>query len=90
MNQIECIVTGRVQRVMYRDFCQRKARGLWITGTVQNLENGTVRVVAQGSEEKLQRYITYLRKGSFLAKVQNVSVRWLEPTEQFKDFVIVY
>lgn len=76
--------------VMFRDFVQRKARGLDLSGTVQNLENGTVKVIAQGSEENLEKFIEHLHKGPFLARVMNVSVEWGEPIEKLSGFKIVY
>ena len=54
MNErLEVVVAGRVQLVMYRDFAWRKAHGLGLKGEVQNLKDGTVRVVAEGPEEVL-------------------------------------
>jgi len=90
IKQIECIISGRVQLVMFRDFAQRKARKLGIMGTVENLPDGSVKVVAQGSEENLLKFISYLKRGSMLAKVQNVSVRWTEAEEFFEDFKIIF
>jgi acylphosphatase len=90
MREIECIITGKVQRVTFRDFIQRKARALWLTGTVENLHNGTVRVIAHGPEEKLRTFIDCLHKGPFLARVGNVTVHWREPMETFEDFTIAY
>ena len=37
IKQIECVIIGRVQLVMFRDFARRKARKLGIAGTVENL-----------------------------------------------------
>lgn len=88
--EIEAIISGRVQMVMYRDFAQRKARKLGVVGTVQNLKNGTVRVVAQGSEDVLNTYITHLHTGSLLARVDTVAITWNEPRETFSDFTIVF
>lgn len=90
MKEVEVTITGRVQMVMFRDFAQRKARGLKITGTVQNLNDGSVRVVAQGEEDILKKYIEYLNKGSMLSNVENVSVSWREPKEKFTQFKIIY
>lgn len=89
--QIECLITGRVQLVMFRDFAQRKARKLGVTGTVENLPDGSVKVIAQGSESKLLEFISHLKIGSMLAKVENVSVRWTETDlESFNDFKIIF
>ena len=90
IKQIECVIAGRVQLVMFRDFAQRKARKIGIMGTVENLSDGSVKVVAQGSEENLLKFISYLKRGSMLAKVQNVSVRWTEAEEFFEDFKIIF
>lgn len=88
--RIECTITGKVQMVMYRDFTRRNARGLDITGTVQNKENGSVFVVAEGEEDKLHEFITRLHRGPFLARVRDVRVEWDEAQNQFNDFKIIY
>ncbi len=88
--QIDCAITGSVQLVMFRDFAQRKARKLGIVGTVENLSDDSVKVAAQGSEENLMEFISHLKKGPLLAKVENVSVKWTEVKESFKDFKIIF
>lgn len=90
MERIEAIVSGRVQMVMFRDFAERKARGLKIVGEVMNLTDGTVRVVAEGEREKLERYIKKLWHGPLLARVEDVSVSWLPATGAYKKFSITY
>lgn len=88
--QLRANITGRVQMVMYRDFAQRKARKLGLVGTVQNLKDGSVSVVAEGEESKLEEYVKYLNKGSILSKVKNVRIEWSEFSGQYSDFLIVY
>ena len=88
--RIECKITGRVQMVMYRDFAQRKAHGLGIVGTVQNMIDGSVVIVAEGEEEILKKYITLLHKGSIFAKVEDVEIKWMEEEGEFRDFHIVF
>jgi acylphosphatase len=90
MQEIEAIVRGRVQMVMYRDFAQRKAKKLGLVGAVQNLSDGTVRVVAVGNEERLKQYIEYLQKGPVLSRVDKVDVQWIEPSAKYTSFDIVY
>ena len=90
LKEIHCRVSGRVQLVMFRDFTTRKARGLGLTGTVQNKDDGTVEVVAQGEEEKLKKLIIKLHKGSLLSRVDSVSVDWITPTQTFHFFNILY
>jgi acylphosphatase len=90
MKRIECRITGRVQMVMYRDFAQRKARGLGLVGMAQNLPDGSVAVVAEGEEEALKKYITLLHRGSIFAKVENVETSWVEAMGEFPDFRIAF
>jgi acylphosphatase len=89
-DEIEAKITGRVQMVMYRDFAQRKARGLKLLGFVKNNPDGSVTVVAQGNKETLDKYIELLKEGSMLSKVENVSVIWKKTASCFGDFHIMY
>ena len=88
--EIKCIISGRVQMVMYRDFAQRKARSIGIFGTVENLDDGTVEVIAQGTPDELKQYIEKLNEGSILSKVQDVAVEWRSGVPRFEDFTIKY
>ena len=87
---IECIVSGRVQMVMYRDFATRSAKRLGVRGFVQNQKDGTVLVVAEGEERVLHEYIAQLHKGSIFAHVQDVRVTWGDSTGEFSVFTICY
>lgn len=76
--------------VMFRDFIKRHALSLGLRGTVENLDDGSVEVIAQGMEEKLEKLIEKLHKGPFLARVIRVDVTWREPQGDFTGFTIVY
>ena len=85
-----CEVSGRVQLVMYRDFTGRKAKQLGIVGTVENLNNGNVCVIAEGEEEALGVFLENLKNGPAFASVTNVEAEWLEAKGEFKDFNIIW
>jgi acylphosphatase len=87
--EVRCRVTGRVQLVMFRDYARRKANLLKIDGTVKNMSDGSVEIVAQGEESWLKRFVEFLRKGPVLAKVDHVSVEWRDPTEEMEGFRII-
>ncbi len=76
--------------VMFRDFTCRNARKLGLVGTVQNTSDGIVYMVAEGEEDKLQKLLELLNKGSVLSRVDSVKVSWLEPKGGFSEFNIVY
>ena len=88
--RLEAIVSGRVQLVMYRDFAQRKARGLKLVGEVENLPDGTVRVIAEGPRDSLERYLEKLKGGPLLARVEHVAPTWRSAVGGYKDFLITY
>jgi acylphosphatase len=88
--EFRAVVRGRVQMVMYRDFAQRKARKLNITGTVKNLPDKTVEIFAQGEEKDLEAYVKKLNRGSVLSHVEKVEVEWREPSGTFESFKIIY
>jgi acylphosphatase len=90
VKRLECEISGRVQLVMFRDFARRKARAWGLAGTVENLSNGNVYVVAEGDEKALALFLEDLKKGPLFARVTNVREKWLEPTKEFKDFKIIF
>ena len=81
------LVRGRVQGVGYRDYAQRAASMLGLTGYVRNLDDGRVEVYAAGAPDKLSDLAAALRKGPRLS-----DVRGLEEQEaalqQYSDFQI--
>ncbi|HAT68783.1 MAG: hypothetical protein A2481_00855 [Candidatus Yonathbacteria bacterium RIFOXYC2_FULL_47_9] len=88
--RLECQIFGRVQLVMFRDFVQRKARARGLVGTVQNNPDGSVLVVAQGEEVKLQELLGLVQRGPILAHVERVDETWREPLGEFRSFDILY
>ncbi|OHA00454.1 MAG: hypothetical protein A3C11_02235 [Candidatus Sungbacteria bacterium RIFCSPHIGHO2_02_FULL_49_12] len=88
--RLEAKVYGRVQVVMFRDFTQRNARKLGLTGFARNETDGTVWVVAEGEEEKLKLLLAKLNRGPMFARVEEVEIEWKEPSGKFRDFAIEY
>ncbi|HUO27973.1 MAG TPA: acylphosphatase [Bryobacteraceae bacterium] len=66
------LVRGRVQGVGYRDYTQRMAGALGLTGYVRNLDDGRVEVYAAGSPERLSDLAAALRKGPRFSDVRGV------------------
>ena len=85
----EILVSGYVQAVGYRLYTKRYADQLGLTGSVQNLTDGNVRVVASGAEEDLARFIERLREGPRAAIVKDVKVTWKKAEKTFREFVMM-
>lgn len=81
-------VYGIVQGVGFRYFVYRIANGLGLKGYAKNLFDGSVLVVAEGDEEKLQELLMDLKQGPSNAYVQKVEVKYSEPTNEFTKFEI--
>lgn len=90
MKRIHLIVHGRVQGVFYRDNTQKKASELGLKGFVRNLPNGTVEVVAEGPEDKLNELINFCRNNPGSSNVDKVEVKEEKVTNEFDWFGIRY
>ena len=55
--EILCVISGKVQRVGYRDFVARAAKDHALVGYVRNKDDGTVEVLAQGTPEALYEHV---------------------------------
>lgn len=88
--RITCIISGRVQGVLYRSFTKDSAKDLDIRGEVENLPDGTVKVEAEGEEEKLVQFQKKLWKGSTFSKVENVVCVDGDDLRNNEDFKIIY
>ncbi|MGD2048274.1 MAG: acylphosphatase [Chloroflexota bacterium] len=88
MKRVEVNIRGRVQGVSFRYYSQREAKQLGLTGWVRNENDGSVSVVAEGSEDDLNRLLDFLREGPRMAVVEDVSVNWSPARNEFADFNI--
>lgn len=81
---------GRVQGVGFRYFVQTNAMELDITGWVRNMDDGTVTMEIQGTDEQIEKLIGRIKKGSTFIKVKNMELTKLETIEQTENFAILY
>ena len=76
--RLSAVVHGRVQGVGYRATTIDEGRRLGLAGWVRNRLDGTVEVLAEGSEAKLNLLLAYLRRGPWGAHVTSVIVDWAD------------
>lgn len=82
------IVRGRVQGVGFRWFVDHEARQLGLTGWVRNNVDGTVEVLACGSEQQLTALRDKLQRGPRAARVDEVQEIPAEPIAGLNTFRI--
>ncbi len=87
---VECIVSGEVQGVSYRDFVRTSARRAGLVGSVRNLLDDTVEVVAEGEESVLREFLKSLKEKHPFARVDHLEVTWGEATHTFSSFTILH
>jgi acylphosphatase len=83
-------VSGRVQGVYFRRFTKNKAKALGIAGTVKNMEDGRVEIIAQAERDILQPFIQWCHKGPITARVDHVELIEMQVDENiFDSFEII-
>ena len=72
-------VTSRVQGVGYRISCAHEAKALELTGSVRNLPDGRVEVIAEGTHDQIAALATWCADGPQFASVRSVNHVTEEP-----------
>jgi acylphosphatase len=67
------VVSGRVQGVGFRWFVRSTALELGLRGSVRNLPDGSVEVIAAGPADALEQFERSLRNGPQAASVSGVA-----------------
>ncbi len=86
MKRIEIREYGLVQGVGFRNFVQRKAESFFLTGFVQNRSDGSVEIVAEGTEKNLENFLQAISKGPMLSNVSAIETKRAEATGLFIGF----
>lgn len=86
--RIHCVLRGDVQGVGLRWSVRERARELALTGTVRNLPDGEVEVVAEGSAERLEALKSFCYRGPHGARVTDMEVFEEAPTGELRDFEV--
>lgn len=68
------VVTGRVQGVSFRDWARATARPLGLSGWVRNRHDGSVEILAIGSETAVAALARACETGPSQARVDQVAV----------------
>jgi len=84
--RLDAMVHGTVQGVFFRANARMQAQRLGLVGSVRNRPDGTVEVVAEGSEQDLRSFLAWLQRGPENARVTNVDASWGDPSGEFSGF----
>ncbi|MDO9578108.1 MAG: acylphosphatase [Candidatus Cloacimonadales bacterium] len=86
MKRVTLHIAGKVQQVGFRSKAVAIANVLGIKGNVQNLVDGTVKIVAEGEEADLERFIKCINIQNTLIYITNIVKDYSTPTGDYESF----
>ncbi len=90
---MECVVvlySGRVQGVGFRATVRHLARGYDVTGTVRNLPDGRVEVVAEGTRAELQAFLIGIAESELSGFIARQHDTWQPAQGNLRGFAIAH
>ena len=87
--RMQIYYSGRVQGIGFRYTAKILAQGYEVTGTVRNLPDGRVELVAEGTREELEAFRTGVQESELGNFVRNEEIHWSEAKNEFRGFEIV-
>ena len=81
-------IFGKVHGVFFRQNTLNKANQLGLKGYVKNLDDGSVEIIAEGSEEQIDELVGFFRSNPGEAEVENLVIRYELYKSEFDKFEI--
>lgn len=88
LSQVVAYFSGRVQGVGFRYSTRELAQGFELTGTVENLHDGRVRLEMEGEERELKAFLEELKR-QMASFIRDAEEHWGEGEAKFRGFSIV-
>lgn len=91
-NMIKQIESGVSAKTLDNDYLfsiRDYALELGLVGVVFIKNDGSLKIIAEGAEEILEKFAKELRKGNYFP-VENFYLLWHESVGNYKDFSVVY
>ena len=86
---MQVFYSGRVQGVGFRYSVRKVANEFEVTGSVRNLADGRVELVAEGNKDELDAFRQGIRESGLEHFIQQEQVSWGEAKNDFRGFEIV-
>ncbi|MGV6817772.1 MAG: acylphosphatase [Thiotrichales bacterium] len=91
MKTYRFLIKGRAQGVFYRKTIQEQAQAREIRGSIKNLPDGSVKVLAALTEEQLPSFLDLLKKGSPNSQVESISKAVIDGADlEYDSFIVRY
>lgn len=88
--RVTMLYSGRVQGVGFRYAVKVTAHGFDITGTVRNLDDGRVELIAEGTKEELEGFLQAIRDSEVGRFIRQEQPAWGEAKNDSRGFQITH
>jgi acylphosphatase len=88
MQRVTVFYSGRVQGVGFRATVRHLARGYDVTGTVRNLADGRVELVAEGAKAELEAFLEGIAAGELSGCIASRPETWSAAQGGLRGFAI--
>jgi acylphosphatase len=85
---MQILYSGRVQGVGFRYAVRTLAAGFEVAGSVRNLADGRVELIAEGTKGELDAFRKAVHEAGLAANIHREDVSWTEPSGGFTGFAI--
>ena len=89
MKEIYLIVSGKVQGVFFRATVKEIAEDLKLCGYAKNLKDGSVEIIAQGSEPNLEKFFKEIKNSPGNSQVSDCKAKMRKLQREFSNFKIL-
>ena len=85
---MQILYSGNVQGVGFRYTVKSVANGFEVTGTVRNLADGRVELIAEGAQDELTAFQKAIRESGLEHFIRDEAVEWSGVGNEFRGFEI--
>jgi acylphosphatase len=89
MERVQVLYSGRVQGVGFRFTVRQIARGYDVTGTVRNLADGRVELIAEGARDEIEAFLTGIAESDLSGFIAKHHETWSPAQGDLRGFVIL-
>lgn len=86
--RLEIFYSGRVQGVGFRYTAKTVATGFELSGTIRNLPDGRVELIAEGARAELEAFRAAIRDEGLAGFIRDEQVTWADAKNEFRGFEI--
>ena len=86
MHKLTAFVSGKVQMAGYRSKVVTIARAFGLKGYVRNLQDGRVKILAEGPLDDLERFLKAIKIENTLIKVDDIQSEFSDALGAYDDF----